>query len=146
VEGVRFTRTDLFRQVGGFDISIDAMEDWDLTTRIARGERLPRAASYIIHDEGQLRLRTALAKKRYYAASAAYYLKKHGGGAILRGNIILRPAFFRHWRRLVHHPILTSGMLCLKGLEASAIAIGIVEAWARPKGRPDPMPHGRFDV
>jgi glycosyltransferase involved in cell wall biosynthesis len=131
VEGARFLPRTVFEVVGGFDENLVAMEDWDLTLRVSAGAALPRTRSFISHDDGRLRLASMLAKKRYYAASAEYYLRKHHRRALSQANIIFRPAFLRHWPRLVRHPILTAGFLSLKWLEAGAVVIGVLESRLR---------------
>ena len=40
--------------------------------------------------------------------------------ALKYGNIIFRPAFFRNWRKLLSHPILTIGVFLVKSLETLA--------------------------
>lgn len=136
IEGARFfTRAD-FERALGFDENLVAMEDWDLSTRVAAGRRLPRIRSYITHDEGRLRLGAVLAKKRYYSASALQYWRKHGRSTLGQSNLIFRPAFLRNWRRLLRHPVLTAGFLSLKGMETATVAWGVVEAKAHTwKGR-----------
>src|ERR1700730_278134 len=69
IEAARFFRRDVFTTIGGFDERLTGPEDWDLSVRVSRGELLPRAASFIIHDEGRLKIADHLRKKRYYAAS-----------------------------------------------------------------------------
>jgi hypothetical protein len=128
VEAARFFPRESFTRSGGFDEDLTGPEDWDLTMRIAAGSRLPRIASYIAHDEGQLRLANVLARKRYYAASFTHYWRKHGRAAISQTNIVFRPAFFRNWRRFVRHPILSVGVLSLKCLEATAAVWGLLES------------------
>jgi hypothetical protein len=131
VEGARFFPRAAFETAGGFDEDLVAFEDWDLSARISRGRPLPRTVSTISHDEGTLRLRTLLAKKRYYARSFVRYWRKHGRSALNQANPVFRPAFARNWRRLLRHPVLTSGFLSLKILEGGAGIWGILEARTR---------------
>jgi len=130
IEAARFFPRQEFERVGGYDETLTGMEDWDLSIRIAAGRQLARSESHISHDEGDLRLGPMLGKKRYYAAGSLNYWGKHGGSNPSAANIVLRPAFFRNWRRLVRHPILTAGFMSVKTLEAGAGALGLVESWA----------------
>jgi glycosyltransferase involved in cell wall biosynthesis len=130
VEAARFFTRRVFEASGGFDENLTGPEDWDLSLRVAAGRRLPRAVSHIYHDEGRLRLRTVLAKKRYYAASSLQYWRKHGRSVLGQANLVLRPAFLRNWQRLLAHPILTAGVLSLKSLEAAAVVWGLLETRA----------------
>ena len=128
VEAARFYARSAFETSGGFDEELTGPEDWDLSIRIAAGAHLPRTASHIYHDEGELRLGTVLAKKRYYAESSLIYWHKHGRFAVGQANLLFRPAFLRNWRRLLRHPVLTVGFLSLKGLEVAAAALGVLQS------------------
>ena len=128
IEAARFITRIAFDSAGGFDESLTGPEDWDLSMRVRGGRRLPRTSSSITHDEGRLELGTVLTKKRYYAASALLYWRKHPSKGLRQANLVFRPAFFRNWRRLVRHPILSSGVVLLKILEMTAAGVGVVEA------------------
>jgi glycosyltransferase involved in cell wall biosynthesis len=131
IEAARFFTREAFAWSGGFDESLTGPEDWDLSERIASGGRLPRAKSHILHDEGRLRLGSVLAKKRYYAKSFRRYWGKSRRASLSQANLIFRPAFLRHWRRLARHPVLTLGFLSLKSLEAAAGLSGVIEGPGR---------------
>jgi glycosyltransferase involved in cell wall biosynthesis len=128
IEAARFFRRLAFEESGGFDESLTAFEDWDLSKRIAAGRQFPRIVSLISHDEGRLRLGIVLAKKRDYGASFLYYWRKHGRSSLSQANPVVRMAFMRNWRRLLRHPVLTLGFLSLKTLEAGAAIWGVIEA------------------
>jgi cellulose synthase/poly-beta-1,6-N-acetylglucosamine synthase-like glycosyltransferase len=130
VEAARFFSREAFERSGGFDERLTGPEDWDLSIRIARGRHLPRTASRISHDEGKLRLGAIMAKKRYYAASSIQYLRKHGRTAYGQGNLVVRPAFVRNWRRLLSHPVLTAGIFFMKAMETVATIWGVLETWS----------------
>jgi glycosyltransferase involved in cell wall biosynthesis len=134
IEAARFFTREAFDASGGFDEDLTGPEDWDLSMRIAGGGHLARTASYISHDEGRLRLRAVLEKKRYYATSSLRYWRKHGQSATGQANLVFRPAFLRNWRRLVRHPVLTIGFLSIKSLEAAAVLWGIVEGQVDNRG------------
>jgi glycosyltransferase involved in cell wall biosynthesis len=131
IEAARFYTRKALEASGGYDETLVAGEDWDLSIRIAKGAGLPRIGSYISHDEGKLRLTVHLAKKRYYAASSLRYLQKHGTSSLNRGNLIFRPAFLRNWRRLARHPVSAAGVFLLKTLESAAVVSGVVAEWVR---------------
>jgi glycosyltransferase involved in cell wall biosynthesis len=141
IEAARFFIRDAFEAAGGFDENLNGPEDWDLSIRVAGGRRLPRAASHISHDEGRLRLRTVMAKKRYYAGSARLYWRKHGRVALGQANLIARPAFLRNWRRLLSHPVLTAGVLSLKTIETMATMWGLLETWPASRRTQTTRPH-----
>lgn len=126
IEAPRFISAATFKTVGGFDEELTGPEDWDLGRRLAQGRSLPRTRATITHDEGRIRLRDWLAKKRYYGASFRSYWRKHGFSSVRHSNTVFRPAYIRNWRRLVRRPLLTSGMLALKAMELGAGAYGAV--------------------
>jgi glycosyltransferase involved in cell wall biosynthesis len=128
IEGARFFTQNAFQTTGGFDETLTGPEDWDLSIRVAGTARLPRTTRQIWHNEGRIKLGAVMAKKRYYAASWAAYMRKHPRHALGQANLIFRPAFRRHWRRLARHPVLTFGFLSLKGLETAAAVWGAMEA------------------
>jgi len=138
IEAARFYSKVAFEASGGFDESMVAFEDWDLSRRVATSRRLPRTASRISHDEGVLTLRAVWAKKRYYGASSFQYWRKHGLHSIGQINLLFRPAFVRNWRRLVRHPVLTAGFLTLKCVETAAGVWGLMEARANIIGLLNP--------
>lgn len=140
IEAARFFPRAVFEKSGGFDESLVAMEDWDLSRRVAAGVRLPRTASRIEHDEGRLRLSKAMAKKRYYAAASRTYLRKHGRSALGQGSLIFRPAFLRNWRQMLRHPLLATGVMVLKSTETVGATWGLLEGLNRGQrdGAPSP--------
>lgn len=136
VEAARLYDRHEFLEVGGFDTTLVGGEDWDLSRRVARGRRLPRASALIRHDEGRTRLRTVYSKRLYYAPGYLRYLRKHGRDALSQGNPIFRAAYVRNWRRLLGHPLLTAGMVTLKAVEAAAVVqVAVGQRQGRP-GRP----------
>jgi glycosyltransferase involved in cell wall biosynthesis len=137
VEAARFYTAAAFAAAGGFDEQLTGGEDWDLSRRVGHGARLPRTASRIVHDEGQVRLGGLLARKRYYGRAAAAHFAKRGSGAAAQANLVFRPAFARHWRRLASHPVVACGMLAMKAAETIAALLGAAEGWRGRGGRPE---------
>jgi hypothetical protein len=121
-----YRRVD-FEESGGFDLELNGPEDWDLSRRIAQGTTMPRTTAMIRHDEGRTTLRGAFVKRRYYAPGYLKYLDKHGRAVLGQANPVLRPAFFRHWRELGRHPVLTAGIFVLKSAELGAVLQVAVE-------------------
>jgi glycosyltransferase involved in cell wall biosynthesis len=127
VEAARFYRKDAFWLAGGFDEAILGGEDWDLSRRVAGGRSLPRTGARVLHNEGKLSLGVAFAKKRYYAHGYLRYFRKHGSSVLSQGNVLVRAAFLRHWRRLLRHPVLAVGVFSLKSVELLGAAMGVAE-------------------
>jgi glycosyltransferase involved in cell wall biosynthesis len=126
IEAARFFSRTIFESIGGYDEGLTGPEDWDLSVRASAGRTLPRTRSRILHDETRVRLAELLAKKRYYASSFRLYWKKHGTPALRQTNTLMRPAFIKHWRRLVREPVLATGLLSLKVLELGAALTGVL--------------------
>lgn len=125
-EAARFYTRAAFTAVGGYDEELTALEDWDLSQRVAGQTVVPRISATILHDEGRLRLLGAAAKKRYYGASFRRLVRKHGKRALIRANFVARPAFFRNWRQLARAGAATPGMLLLRTVELAAAGSGVL--------------------
>lgn len=121
-DAARFFKRQVFQQAGGYDETITGPEDWDLPeTIIGRGFKIGRVRAHIYHHE-KVPSPFVLAKKKfYYALSAHRYLKKHDIHMVGPKTIyFLRPVFYRNWKRLLRHPLLTFYM----GIMLSAELLG----------------------
>jgi len=125
IEAARFFPRALFFQLDGFDEGLPAgPEDWDLHERARRaGAHVARTSAFIRHDEGNLRLADTLAKKFHYGGSMGPYIRRHP--SLARRQLLVRPAFVRHRRRLASEPGVAAGMLFMKSLEFLAGAAGL---------------------
>lgn len=136
VEAARFFTTASFRQLGGFDESLDAGEDWDLTIRARRaGYAVVRIVAPITHDEGTLGYWQSCRKKAAYARGLRAFTRKHGGATLRQA--MHRPYLARPWL-LAREPRLGAGLILLKSGELSAVLIGaFADLWstARMKRR-----------
>jgi glycosyltransferase involved in cell wall biosynthesis len=125
IEAARFFEKRIFEEFEGYDERIrGGGEEYDLPERILdAGYRQSRINALIKHQEGHLTLWQTMKTKYYYGKTAGIYIKKHPENA--RKKIkILRPAFLRHKRKLLKHPILTIAMLFMKFCEFGAGGIG----------------------
>lgn len=125
VEAARFFPREAFQSAGGYNVHVLGMEDWELSDRIAAGRSYPRTSAKIVHDEGRMRLRSHMTKKRYYGRGSAAYVRGQASSA-RRGNMLIRMAYLRHWRTLLRHPVLATGMVVFKMAEAGAFASGML--------------------
>jgi len=124
VEALRVVRREVLHDVGGFDESLTAFEDWELHDRITRaGYGVGRTTAVIWHDEGQIALGTLFAKKRYYGR---WLPTAHASGKLSRpmaGRLVVkRPAL------LFKAPHRTVGLALLKTIELAGIAFGAADA------------------
>ncbi len=124
MEAARFFRRDVFERTGGYDELLNAGEDWDLSQRASQIARLDRVSSYITHLEGRLTLHATMRSKFYYGKTIRRYLAKNHADTSRQFRLI-RPAFRRHFRRLIVQPHLAAGMITMKGCEMLAGATGL---------------------
>lgn len=130
IEAARIFRRSVLEEVGGFDERLTALEDWDLDDRVRQaGWTIERTRALVWHDEGRIRLRDTMRKKRYYGQWFLDYAAKRHGGAARR---ISHLALLRRPLRLVRSPHLALGLFVLKLMEAAAFALGAVEARIGP--------------
>jgi glycosyltransferase involved in cell wall biosynthesis len=128
IEAARFFRKDIFDAVGGYDLELEAGEDWDLDQRVRRaGYRIGRIYAFVRHNEGWLSLREAILKKHYYGKTIERYRMKHPEEAKQQLKLI-RPAFVRNWRKLFRDPIHALGMLFMKFCEFVAGGTGYLKS------------------
>lgn len=133
VEAPRAFRRPVIDAIGGWTETLRAGEDWDLAERTASaGVRVGRVQAWIWHDEGRIRLRTTFAKKRYYGHWVDQYMRSGTGRARRR---FVRTSLLRQPARLARAPLLTAGLVALKGVEAAGLLLGVREA---RRGRPQP--------
>jgi glycosyltransferase involved in cell wall biosynthesis len=131
IEAARCFVRELFDQVGGYDGTLIAGEDWDLHERAREtGAEIGRTSAFIWHDEGRLRLLDSATKKFRYGQTLGRYVDKHPKRARSQLQLI-RPAYIRHRKRLAREPLTTAGMIALKASEAAAGAAGLVIAKLR---------------
>lgn len=129
IEAPRFFKKTTFKKFKGYDTGITGPEDYDLPLRMRKaGVKIGRIKSYIYHDEGRFSPLKSAKKKYYYASHAALFLKRHPEQALSLGNLVLRPVFFKKWRKMVAHPGLTLGMLTIKLFEGLGALLGAVNS------------------
>jgi glycosyltransferase involved in cell wall biosynthesis len=131
IEAARFFKRSVFKTIDGYDVSLEAGEDWDLTCRARKaGYKIGRTNSFVVHNEGKLGLRETVLKKSYYGKTLMYYRSKHPEEARQQLKM-MRPAFVRHWRRMAHDPIHATGLLLMKTCEYIAYRISYAAATTR---------------
>lgn len=131
VEAPRAFRRELIERVGGWDETLTAAEDWDLSDRTrATGTSIARVPSYIWHDEGTIKLRNTFAKKRYYGRWIGEYLRTHQGAGQRK---LARTALFSEPKALLRDPMHAGGMFVLKGVEGAGLVMGMRDERKRVK-------------
>lgn len=127
VEAARFFDRAIFERIGGFDESLNAGEDWDLTIRVRQVGNVARVVARIGHDDGRISYRQACVKKASYAEGIQAFAAKNGWSALR--SALDRPYLRQPWRLVDRHPLLGVGVVALKVGEAAAVGFAL----ARPK-------------
>lgn len=128
IEAARFFDKKTFLEFGGYDESLTGPEDWDLPQRIKRKYKIGRVKSFIVHDEGRVTLLSLARKKYYYAQKASKYFAKHPLSTTKTQAIyILRPAFYRNWKKLADAPLTAVGMFFMLSIEQVAGGLGFLK-------------------
>lgn len=124
-EAARFFPREIFNKFGGYNESLTGPEDWDLPQRISKKFIISRISSFIFHDEGRHTLLGLAKKKFYYGLSVHEYLKSQKMSLINQKTFyLLRPALYRHWRKIISHPITYMGMVVMLFVEMCSGALG----------------------
>ena len=124
IEAARFFRKSVFESVGGYDLDLEAGEDWALNQKIRKsGSRIGRIAAVVYHLEGRLSLHRTMQKKCYYGKTLKRYALEHPEDAKKQLQPI-RLAFLRGWRKLARDPTHAFGMIVMKTCELAVGGIG----------------------
>ena len=68
IDAVRFFRKEIFVKIGGFDLSLNGTEDWDIDRRINEIGEVAITKSHLYHHENHT-LKQYIIKKSYYASN-----------------------------------------------------------------------------
>lgn len=85
IDAARFFKKSLFLSCGGYDITLNAAEDWDLDRRIKTFGKLKLIDAWLFHNENDT-LKKYIIKKSYYTSNFKNYFNKwnRGGGGMMR--------------------------------------------------------------
>lgn len=125
-DAARFFKKRVFQKAGGYDGTITGPEDWDLSeTIIELGFKIDRIKAHINHRE-RVSSPWILAKKKFYYALSAYrYLEKHDIHMVSPKTIyFLRPVFYKNWKKLLFHPVMSLAMFVMLSVELAGGGIG----------------------
>lgn len=131
----RFIRATTYRDVGGYRTDLIAGEDFELHDRLVeRGAKVGRTTAMITHYE-DARFWRVVRKKFYYGTKMRKILRE----APVRNAkrfVLLKPAYVRNWRRLLGHPVLTTGVVLMKSVQflAGVLGLGIGIIFTRREG------------
>ena len=124
-QGARFFEKESFMKIGGYDPDLVGTEDLDLFNRLCNQGITPlEIKSYLYHDEGRLTLRNMSKRIIYYSKSFKKYKERHPEIA-KKQFTLLRPAYFKNWRKMIKHPLLTTGFIVSKFVEGVSALYGM---------------------
>jgi len=124
-ECCRFFRKKDATAIGGYDPAMVGVEDSDFHYRMNHRGSIGKIKSHINHDEGVTKFMDRISKKFYYSRAFKKYLAKRPAVAVSQ-FFPVKPAYFKHWKILIRHPLLTLGMILLRGGEVLAGVLGLI--------------------
>lgn len=128
IDAARFFRRDVFEKAGGYDETITGPEDWDLPEAMQkRGYKIDRVKSKIFHHERVPTLYSLVKKKYFYALKSHRYLKKQNISILGPKTVyLLRPVFYKNWRKMFSHPFLSTMMFVMLFAEMVGGGMGFI--------------------
>lgn len=117
IEAARIFQKKAFIELGGYDPSLTAAEDWDFHQRFSKKGEIGRINAQIIHHEGKLSLASHLTKKYYYAKDIARYAQKNPSFFRQQSGWGRFYIFAKNWKKLIAHPPTGFGVIILKSIE-----------------------------
>lgn len=125
-DAARFFPKEVFNKAGGYDQTITGPEDWDLPDNIRNlGYHTDRIESVIYHRERITSVFKLAQKKYYYGLKTYRYLRKHNIPPLSAKTVFfLRPIFYKNWKKIVLHPILSLALIFMLTLELIAGGMG----------------------
>ena len=126
IKSSRFIQKAAFEHVGGYDESIDAGEDWDITQKIESYCKIGRIGHPLVHGWGRYSLTRMVRKSYSYGKTVRRYLAKHPQHAKHQWG----PLRIKHisYRRLKEDPMHALGLSFVKTCEFTAGLIGMMVA------------------
>jgi glycosyltransferase involved in cell wall biosynthesis len=139
VEAPRFFRRSVWEELGGLDETLGGGgDDWDLHEAVREaGYRIERTRDAVLHNEGDLRLKSLLRKRYMYGQDSWRYVKKRPRAAV-RSYFPIRPAYFRHWRKFAADPLTTSLLIVMRVGEYGAGFAGVLVSVVRDRRHSQP--------
>jgi glycosyltransferase involved in cell wall biosynthesis len=128
IEASRFFKRSTFETVGGYDINLEAGEDWDINERTRlEGNIIGRIKSPITHEEGKLTPLDSARKKYEYGRSIGRYKHKQPEKAI-KQLTPFRASYVRKRRELGRDPVHCLGIVVIKTFEFGAGLLGLLKS------------------
>jgi len=121
----RFVKKEVFESIGGFDEELVIGEDYDFHNRLLKaGYKVGRIKAKEVHI-GEPKSIWEIAKNYYYGKTLPKFLKKNKKRGIKQLSPI-RPAYLKHWKEFVKHPILTLGFIAYQVVRYASAGLGFL--------------------
>jgi hypothetical protein len=120
----RFMKKKVFDAVGGYDESLEAGEDWDITQRIEENCRLIRINVYVTHGWGKYELGKWIGKMYYYGKTVKKYQDKHKTYSKYQWSPLR--VFSLDYKMLMRDPLHTCGIVFIKSCEFFSGFVGLM--------------------
>jgi GT2 family glycosyltransferase len=125
-EAARLFRKSSFLKLGGYDVTLTGLEDYDIQARV-EGARLNVAhlAAPIVHHEETFNVKDHLMKKYYYASKSRIYLSKYPRRSIAQ-FFPIRRTYLKRNSPVVHDPSTFAGIIFLKVAEVAIASFAVI--------------------
>lgn len=120
----RFVLKKLFDIVSGFNTNMVAAEDYDIHNRMLhQGGNLGFIDKEEIHLGEPTSLKDIISKHYYYGIT----LSKAKGNLTASNAAIVRPAYFKNWKKVITHPLLTLLFIFYQTVRFTAGGLGFIK-------------------
>jgi glycosyltransferase involved in cell wall biosynthesis len=127
----RFFKKEVFEAIGGFNESLVAAEDYDFHNRLLEKRfKVGRIQAQEIHI-GEPKSLWEIAKKHYYYGKTIGEFIKANPQKGIKQLSPIRPAFIKHWKEFVGHPILTLGFVIYQIVRYFSAGLGYLASKVR---------------
>lgn len=126
--GARFIKTELYRNMNGFNESLVAGEDYDFINKVIK---LNYKVGFISSEEihlGEPKSIVDITKKQfYYGTTIGKFINENKVNGIIQISP-LRIVWLKNWKKFAMHPILTSGFVIYEIVIYASAASGYIYA------------------
>lgn len=126
--GARFIKTELYRNMNGFNESLVAGEDYDFINKVIK---LNYKVSFISSEEVHLgepkSLVDIIKKQFYYGTTIGKFINENKINGIIQISP-LRIVWLKNWKKFIMHPILTTGFIIYEITIYASAASGYIYA------------------
>lgn len=128
IVAVRFFSRKSWETIDGFDETLYGPEDYDFHNRFIKADfKWGRITAQESHLGEPKSIKDIWQKHFFYGKQMVPYFTKHPAHALLQFNPI-RTSFFRHFRIILRHPILLSGLVVMTVVKFTAGGLGFLVA------------------